>query len=220
MPATHIALPTTHVTPPWVRGAAVWSVPAALSRAGGSCAVVRRDAHGLWSGGMDLHRNVARALAAARELGLDLEVRDVPEGARTAQQAADAVGAPVGAIVKSLVLASDAGPLMVMTSGANRVSYGKVEAATGRSGVGRCDAEAARAATSYPVGGVSPFGHPAPLPMLIDRDLLAYDEVWAAAGTPHAVFPMAPDDLVHATGAEPADIAEQGLTPPSPTPRA
>jgi prolyl-tRNA editing enzyme YbaK/EbsC (Cys-tRNA(Pro) deacylase) len=157
---------------------------------------------------MEPHRNVARAVAAARTLGLDLQVRDVPEGARTAQQAADAVGAPVGAIVKSLVLDSDTGPLMVMTSGANRVRYGKVEAATGRTGVRRCDADAARAATSYPVGGVSPFGHPAPLPMLIDRDLLGHDVVWAAAGTPHAVFPIAPDDLVRATGAEPADVAE------------
>jgi prolyl-tRNA editing enzyme YbaK/EbsC (Cys-tRNA(Pro) deacylase) len=157
---------------------------------------------------MEPHRNVARAVAAARTLGLDLQVRDVPEGARTAQQAADAVGAPVGAIVKSLVLDSDTGPLMVMTSGANRVRYGKVEAATGRTGVRRCDADAARAATSYPVGGVSPFGHPAPLPMLIDRDLLGHDVVWAAAGTPHAVFPIAPDDLVPATGAEPADVAE------------
>lgn len=157
---------------------------------------------------MEPHRNVARAVAAARDLGLNLQVRHVPEGARTAQQAADAVGAPVGAIVKSLVLDSDTGPLMVMTSGANRVSYGKVEAATGRAGVRRCDADTARAATSYPVGGVSPFGHPAPLPMLIDRDLLGHDVVWAAAGTPHAVFPIAPDDLIRATGAEPADVAE------------
>jgi prolyl-tRNA editing enzyme YbaK/EbsC (Cys-tRNA(Pro) deacylase) len=154
-----------------------------------------------------LHRNVLRALAAARERGLELEVRHYPQGTRTAQQAAAAVGAPVGAIVKSLVLDSDAGPLMVMTSGANRVSYGKVEAATGLSGVRRCDAEAARAATSYPVGGVSPFGHPAPLRTLIDRDLLAHDPVWAAAGTPHAVFPIAPHDLVRATGAAVADVA-------------
>ncbi len=155
-----------------------------------------------------LHRNVVRAVAAARELGLELVIHHFPQGTRTARQAADAVGAPVGAIVKSLVLDSDAGPLMVMASGGNRVSYGKVEAATGRSGVTRCDADAARAATSYPVGGVSPFGHPAPLPMLIDRDLLVHDRVWAAAGTPHAVFPIAPGDLVRATGAEPVDVAE------------
>lgn len=157
---------------------------------------------------MDLHRNIRRAIAAAAELGLDLDVTHFPQGTRTAQDAADAIGCPVDAIVKSLVLASDDGPLMVLASGGNRVSYGKVEAASGRSGVRRADADAARVATSYPVGGVSPFGHPAPLLMLIDRDLLAFDRIWAAAGTPDSVFPVAPEALVTATGAQPADVAE------------
>lgn len=156
---------------------------------------------------MDLHRNSVRVLDAAAAHGLELAVRHFPQGTRTAQDAADAIGCPVGAIVKSLVLDSDAGPFMVLTSGDNRVSYGRVEAATGRTGVRRCDADTVRAATSYPVGGVAPFGHPTPLPTLIDRDLLAFDEVWAAAGTPHAVFPIAPDALVAATGATPADVA-------------
>jgi prolyl-tRNA editing enzyme YbaK/EbsC (Cys-tRNA(Pro) deacylase) len=157
---------------------------------------------------MTLHRNNQRALDAAAAHGLQLEITRFPEGTRTAQDAAAAIGCPVGAIVKSLVLDSVDGPLMVLTSGANRVSYGKVEAATGRTGIGRADADTVRAATSYPVGGVSPFGHPAPLPTLIDRDLLAYDAVWAAAGTPDSVFPIAPEALVAATGAEPADVAE------------
>lgn len=157
---------------------------------------------------MDLHRNTRRAIAAAAQLGLDLDVTRFPQGTRTAQDAADAIGCPVGAIVKSLVLTSDDGPLMVLASGGNRVSYGKVEAASGRSGVRRADADTARAATSYPVGGVSPFGHPAPLLMLIDRDLLGFDRIWAAAGTPDSVFPIAPDALVTATGAQPADVAE------------
>jgi prolyl-tRNA editing enzyme YbaK/EbsC (Cys-tRNA(Pro) deacylase) len=157
---------------------------------------------------MTLHHNNQRALEAAAARGLRLEVTRFPADTRTAQDAAEAIGCPVGAIVKSLVLDSDSGPLMVLTSGANRVSYGKVEAATGRSGVRRADAATTRAATSYPVGGVSPFGHPAPLPMLIDRHLLAYDEVWAAAGTPDSVFPVAPDALRAATGADPADVAE------------
>jgi len=157
---------------------------------------------------MDLQRNNRRAIDAAAELGLDLHVTRFPEGTRTAEHAARAIDCPVGAIVKSLVLDSDHGPLMVLTSGANRVSYGKVEAVTGRSGVRRADAETARAATSYPVGGTSPFGHPAPLLTLIDRDLLAYDRVWAAAGTPDSVFPIAPDALAEATGAESVDIAE------------
>ena len=156
---------------------------------------------------MELHRNSVRVLDAAAAHGLRLAVREFPQGTRTAQDAADAIGCPVGAIVKSLVLDSDAGPFMVLTSGDNRVSYAKVEAATGRTGVQRCDADTVRAATSYPVGGVAPFGHPEPLPTLIDRDLLSFNEVWAAAGTPHAVFPIAPDALVTATGAVPADVA-------------
>lgn len=157
---------------------------------------------------MELHRNTARAVEAAAGHGLTLEVARFPRGTRTAQDAADAIGCPVGAIVKSLVLQSDDGPLMVLTSGANRVSYGKVEAATGRSVVRRADAAAVRAATSYPVGGVSPFGHPEPLPTLLDRDLLAFDDVWAAAGTPDTVFPITPDALMRATGAHVADVAE------------
>lgn len=157
---------------------------------------------------MDLHRNTVRVIDAAAELGVDVDVHHFPQGTRTAQDAADAIGCPVGAIVKSLVLDSDAGPLMVLTSGDNRVSYDKVAAATGRRAVRRCDADAVRAATSFPVGGVSPFGHPAPLPMVMDRDLLAHEQIWAAAGTPRAVFPIAPGALVAATGAEPADVAE------------
>ena len=157
---------------------------------------------------MELHRNNARAVEAAREHGLDLDVTRFPHGTRTAQDAATAIGCAVGAIVKSLVFDSDGGPFMVLTSGANRVSYGKVEVATGRTGVRRADADAVRAATSYPVGGVSPFGHPTALAMVIDRDLLAYEQVWAAAGTPDSVFPIAPQSLLDATGADVADVAE------------
>jgi len=157
---------------------------------------------------MSLHRNNRRAIEAAAAHGLHLEVTRFDDDVRTAAAAAAAIGCPVGAIVKSLVLGSDDGPLMVLTSGANRVSYGKVAAATGRTGIHRADAETVRAATSYPVGGVSPFGHPEPITMLLDRDLLAYEQVWAAAGTPDSVFPIAPADLVAATGAVPADVVE------------
>lgn len=157
---------------------------------------------------MELHRNNHRAIAAAAERGLTLEVTRFPAGTRTADDAAAAIGCDVGAIVKSLVLDSDDGPLLVLTSGRNRVDYAKVEAATGRSGVRRADADTVRAATSYPVGGASPFGHPAPLPTLIDRDLLSHRQVWAAAGTPDSVFPIAPDALTEATDARPADVAE------------
>lgn len=157
---------------------------------------------------MELQRNNRRVLAAAAEVGLDLQVIRFPQGTRTAEDAATAIGCPVGAIVKSLVLDSDSGPLLVLTSGSNRVSYRKVEAATRRSGVRRADADTARVATSYPVGGTAPFGHPVPLETLIDRDLLAYHQVWAAAGTPDSVFSVAPDALVAALGAVPVDVAD------------
>ena len=112
---------------------------------------------------MDLHRNNVRAVEAAAARGVRLEVTRFPDDTRTARDAAAAIGCPLGAIVKSLVLVSDDGPLMVLTSGSNRVSYGKVAAATGRSGIRRADAEATRAATSYPVGGVAPRRLPCPL---------------------------------------------------------
>lgn len=156
----------------------------------------------------ELHRNNRRAIDAAAALGLEIRVTRFPQGTRTAQDAARAIGCEVGAIVKSIVLDSDQGPLMVLTSGANRVDYAKVAVQTGRSGVRRADAETVRSATSYPVGGTSPFGHPQRLETLIDRDLLAYGHVWAAAGTPDSVFPISPQDLVDTTGALPADVAE------------
>lgn len=157
---------------------------------------------------MTLHRNSRRVLEAAAALGIDLQVTRFPEGTRTAGDAAAAIGCDVGAIVKSLVLRSDTGPLLVFTSGSNRVDYGKVARALGADGVRRADAEVARAATGYPIGGTAPFGHPRPLPMLCDEDLLAFETVWAAAGTPDTVFPIAPQQLVDATGARVADVGE------------
>jgi prolyl-tRNA editing enzyme YbaK/EbsC (Cys-tRNA(Pro) deacylase) len=158
---------------------------------------------------MDEHPNTRRVLEAAERAGLHLSIRRFPDGTRTAQDAAEAIGCEVAAIAKSIVLDSDDGPLLVLTSGANRVDYGKVAAVTGRSGVGRADAEAARAATGYPIGGTAPFGHPGPLTILMDADLLDLDEVWAAAGTPDTVFPIAPATLRDAVGATVADVAER-----------
>lgn len=154
-----------------------------------------------------LHRNSRRVVEAAATLGLTVAVTRFPAGTRTAVEAAAAVGCDVGAIVKSIVLRSDGGPLLVLTSGANRVDYPKVAATLGVGGVARADADEVRAATGFPIGGTAPLGHPAPLPTLLDRDLLAYEEVWAAAGTPDTVFPIPPDRLAAATGARVADIA-------------
>lgn len=156
----------------------------------------------------NLHRNSRRVLEAAAAVGLDLQVRHFPEGTRTAQDAAAAIGCKVGAIVKSLVLVSDDGPVMVLTSGSNRADYDKVAKALGVAGVQRADARTAREATSYPIGGTAPFGHPRPLPMLLDEDLLRYEAVWAAAGTPDTVFPIVPQQLCEITSAQVADIAD------------
>ncbi|MDQ3707876.1 MAG: YbaK/EbsC family protein [Actinomycetota bacterium] len=156
-----------------------------------------------------LHRNTRRVAAAAAGLGLTIQVRRFPDGTGTAADAAAAIGCDLGAIVKSLVLASDAGPLLVLTSGRNRVDYDKVAAAVGAEGIRRADADAARAATGFPIGGTPPFGHPVRLATLCDVDLLGYPQTWAAAGTPDTVFALAPDQLLAATGAQVADVAQR-----------
>ena len=151
---------------------------------------------------------VQRVLAAAEALGVEVAWRRFPEGTRTAADAAAAIGCDVAAIVKSIVLMSDQGPLLVLTSGRNRVDYGKAGGALGRTGVRRADADEARAATGFAIGGTPPFGHPQPVATLCDRDLLSYDPVWAAAGTPDSVFPIAAEQLVAVTGAQVADVVE------------
>lgn len=158
---------------------------------------------------MDLHRNSQRVVEAAAAAGMTIEIHRFPEGTRTAQDAAAAIGCPVGAIAKSIVLASDAGPVLVLTSGANRVAYDAVAQALNVSGVRRANADEARAATGYPIGGTAPWGHPQPLTILCDEDLLAYDTVWAAGGTPDTVFPLSPEELLRTSGARVAAIAER-----------
>jgi prolyl-tRNA editing enzyme YbaK/EbsC (Cys-tRNA(Pro) deacylase) len=155
-----------------------------------------------------MSKSVDRFTAAAAERGLTIEVRRFPEGTKTAQDAARAVGCDVSQIVKSLVFVADGEPFLALTAGSNRADVGKLAAILGAAEVRRADAEEARAATGYGIGGTPPFGHPKPLRVLVDRDLLGHDEVWAAAGTPDAVFPLSSDDLVRTSGAEPADFRE------------
>lgn len=157
----------------------------------------------------DLPAASRRVVAAAAERGVDVAVQRFPDGTRTAADAARAVGCEVGAIAKSIVLMSDDGPLLVLTSGANRVDLEAAARLAGTAGVRQADADEVRSATGYAIGGTAPFGHPGPLRILADRDLLAFDEVWAAAGTPQTVFPIAPDHLVAATSATVGDIAER-----------
>ena len=149
-----------------------------------------------------------RFLLAARELGLDPELRRFPEGTKTAQQAADAVGCELGQIVKSLVFMADGSPLLALTSGPNRADPLRLAALAGAAEVRRATAEEAREATGYGIGGTPPFGHPRRLRVVCDRDLLRYDTVWAAGGAPDAVFPIEPGVLVATTGAVVAHFAE------------
>jgi prolyl-tRNA editing enzyme YbaK/EbsC (Cys-tRNA(Pro) deacylase) len=155
-------------------------------------------------------RSDERFDAVARDLGLALEVRRFPEGTRTAEDAARAIGCHVGQIVKSLVFMADGTPFLALTSGSNRADPARLSALLGAREVRRASADEARSATGFSIGGTPPFGHPGPLRVVIDEDLLAYDEVWAAAGTPDTVFPIGPADLVRVSGGTPARIAQTG----------
>lgn len=159
-----------------------------------------------------MHPNIDRVSAAAREAGLEVAVRRFPEGTRTADDAARAIGCSVDQIVKSLVFMADGQPLLALVSGANRADLQRLGAAANASEVRRATGDEARTAGGYAIGGVPPFGHPQPLTVLIDRDLLAHDVLWAAAGLPDAVFALSPDDLVRVSGGRVVDLAETSPT--------
>jgi Cys-tRNA(Pro) deacylase len=153
-----------------------------------------------------MHPNVRRFSEAAQALGLDIDVRTFPEGTKTAADAAAAIGVEVGQIVKSLIFAVDGELVVAYVSGANQLDERKLAAAAGGRKAGRVDADAVRSATGYPIGGVPPFGHATPLRVFVDEDLLAFDVVWAAAGTWNDVFALTPDDLVRASGGSVTDL--------------
>ena len=142
------------------------------------------------------HPNVTRVVEAARAAGLAIETRRFPEGTKTAQDAATAIGVEVGQIVKSLVFGVDDEIVMALVSGSNQLDEKKLAAAAGGVKCSRVDADAVRAATGFPIGGVPPFGHTTQLRVFVDPDLLQYDEVWAAAGTWNDNFGAAPADIV------------------------
>jgi prolyl-tRNA editing enzyme YbaK/EbsC (Cys-tRNA(Pro) deacylase) len=157
------------------------------------------------------HRNVDLVTAALTAGGADpahvARMTVLPDAVTTAAAAAAALGVEVGQIANSLVFDADGDPLLVLTSGAHRVDTGKVAALIGVERVRRASPDFVRAATGQSIGGVAPVGHPAPLRTLVDRDLAQYDEVWAAGGIPHAVFPSTCSELVKVTGGQPADVA-------------
>jgi Cys-tRNA(Pro) deacylase len=147
----------------------------------------------------------ARVRASLEAAGVAIEIREFPESTRTAADAAAAVGTTVGQIVKSLVFLAGGRPVMALVSGANRLDLNRLAARTGAP-VSKADAEAVRASTGYAIGGVPPFGFPTPIPTYVDRDLLGYERVWAAAGTPHHVFEIAPEELVRLTAGTVTDL--------------
>ena len=143
-------------------------------------------------------------LAAA---GLAVEIVEFPQSTRTASEAAAAIGTTVPRIVKSLVFLADGEPPVVLASGSGRVDTHRLGSALGKR-IERADAARVRAATGFAIGGVAPVGYPEPLDVILDRDLLEFDTVWAAAGTPNAAFPISPPDLVRISGARVMDVKQ------------
>ena len=154
-----------------------------------------------------MHRNAVRVVEAAREAGLDIEVRPFPEGTRTAEDAARAIGVELGQIVKSLVFAVDGEAVVALVPGDRRLDESALAQAAGGETCARLDANAVREATGFPVGGIPPLGHSKPLRVFADEGLFRYDQVWAAAGTPHENFGAEPAALVSATGATVARLS-------------
>jgi prolyl-tRNA editing enzyme YbaK/EbsC (Cys-tRNA(Pro) deacylase) len=155
-----------------------------------------------------LHRNAARVQAALTAAGSSAVVRELPDSARSSAEAAAALGVDVGQIAKSLVFVADGEPVLVVLRGADRLDPDRLARHLGAAQVRRADANTVRTATGFPIGGVSPVGHADGLRVVVDVALGAYPVVWAAGGTPHAVFPTSFSELLATSGGEPADVRE------------
>jgi prolyl-tRNA editing enzyme YbaK/EbsC (Cys-tRNA(Pro) deacylase) len=154
-----------------------------------------------------MHPNCEAVNAILEAAGLPGRVQMLDEAVSTARAAADYLGCPVGAIANSLIFATDGGePLLIMTSGAHRVDMIKIGAELGV-GLHRAAPDFVRAHTGQPIGGVAPVGHPKPIRTLVDRALADFDELWAAGGVPHAIFPLTYRELVSITHGTEADVA-------------
>ena len=162
---------------------------------------------------MELHPNVRAvqdaldASDARTAAGTPTQVVVLPDAVHTAAAAAAALGVEVGQIANSLVFDADGTPLLVLTSGAHRVDTTRVAELLGVRRVRRASPDSVRAVTGQPIGGVAPVGHPAPLRTLVDTALAGYPVVWAAAGTPHTVFPTTYTELLRVTGGVPTEVA-------------
>lgn len=156
----------------------------------------------------DVPASSQRVIEAGQALGVEVEVRHFPQGTKTSQDAADAIGCPVAAIVKSLVFTVDDDPVVALLAGDLRLDINKLAAAHGGRMAARADLETVRAATGYAAGGTPPFGHARPLPIYADPGLRRNEIVWAAAGTPTTVFPINVERLADVAGAFWVDLAE------------
>lgn len=155
-----------------------------------------------------MHPSSARILDLLTAAGLRSQVRTLADSARTAAEAAAALDCEVGAIASSLVFLADGEPILVLTSGSHRVDTDLLARQIGARTIARADAARVREATGQPIGGVAPIGHPAPVTTYIDVELKKHGELWAAAGTPHAVFEIAYDDLRRITNAIEVTVEE------------
>ena len=157
---------------------------------------------------MELPSATQRVVAAARELGLDIDIHVFPDGTKTSQDAADAVGCELSAIAKSLVFMVDDQPVVAFLSGDTRLDTGRLAAEMGGGSARRASLEEAREHTGFAAGGTPPFGHATEVAILADRALQRHDDVWSAGGTPTTVFPITLDDLVRVTGARWVDVSQ------------
>src|SRR6202171_2585098 len=155
----------------------------------------------------------ARVQAALTAAGVEARIEEFPSSTGTAQEAAATVGTTVGQIVKSLVFLAGDSPVVALVSGVNRLDTQRL-AALRRAAIRQAGCDAVRPATRDSIRGVPPIGFPVPIPTFIDRDLLQYDVVWAAAGTPRHVFPIAPQELVRITGGGGAGLRPPPYPPP------
>jgi Cys-tRNA(Pro) deacylase len=155
-----------------------------------------------------MHPSAQKVADVARELGLDIEIVEFEQTTRSAQEAAEAIGTTLAQIVKSLCFVVAEQPVIALVSGVNQLDERKLAQlqGVGRKQVKRADAEVVKKATGFSIGGVPPFGHLTKLPIYVDEDLLQFEVVWAAAGTPFAVFAIAPEDLVRGCGGTAVDL--------------
>lgn len=153
------------------------------------------------------HPTAQRTQKLLNEAGIRTQVVEFDQSTRTSAEAAAAIGCRVAEIAKSIVFRGKQSgqAVLVVASGDNRVSEAKVKHLVGE-GLGRANADFVRAATGYAIGGVAPLGHAQPVKIVLDKDLLRFGQIWAAAGTPYSVFPLTPDALARLTGAPWSDI--------------